>query len=335
MAYPDTFVKMSDELICKFLPLVGLGTRTHIKAGHAALILIENKTGEAQYYDFGRYITPMGYGRVRSKYTDVELQIPFKAEITDGALNNLDTFLLWLDAHPEKTHGSGRLIASVCETIDHKKAKTYINDLQAKGSIPYKAFGKVGENCNCSRFVTDAILAATDDAQIIKNLLHNKRFTPSTVGNVEKSASEQGIYEVYQGVVKPYASSAFKENMTNYFDHNVPETLKSPKESVANKLPQNAQRLNGLGCGAWFSYQGRERNGMIIARYNENQKKDFQGVFTIPEGFDPDSDFEFTYDCHCAFCHLQQNGKSFKVCFIREYRDVASASSSSQMAHSA
>lgn len=56
LAFPDTFVKMSDELMCKILPLVGLGTRTHIKAGHAALVLIENETGVAQYFDFGRYI---------------------------------------------------------------------------------------------------------------------------------------------------------------------------------------------------------------------------------------------------------------------------------------
>ena len=81
LAYPDTFVTMSDEWICKLLPLVGLGTRDYIKAGHAALILIENRTGVARYFDFGRYVTPKGHGRVRGANTDAELEIPFKAEI--------------------------------------------------------------------------------------------------------------------------------------------------------------------------------------------------------------------------------------------------------------
>src|SRR6056300_340118 len=101
LSYPDTFVKMSDELICRFLPWVGLGTKEYIKAGHAALVLINNKTGKARYYDFGRYITPSGYGRVRSSKTDAELEIPFKAIVKNTtSVSNIDEFLLWLDTHP-------------------------------------------------------------------------------------------------------------------------------------------------------------------------------------------------------------------------------------------
>jgi len=49
LAFPDTFVTMSTEWVCKLLPLLGLGTRDYIKAGHAALVLIENKTGQALF----------------------------------------------------------------------------------------------------------------------------------------------------------------------------------------------------------------------------------------------------------------------------------------------
>ena len=334
LAYPDTFVKMSDEFICKVLPLVGLGTRTHIKAGHAALVLIENKTGIARYYDYGRYVTPTGYGRVRGANTDAELKIPFKAKIVDGTLENLDEFLKWLDAHPEKTHGSGRLVASVCNAIDYKKAQAYIDELQEKGSIPYKAFGKLGQDCNCSRFVTDAILAATDDVQLKKGLQWNKKFTPSTVGNVEKSASEVGIFEVYQGVIKPYNSTAFKENITNYFDHKIPEHIKYPEQAVLNKLPEHAQLLDGIGSRAWFSYDGVHPKGIIISRYNEKQEKDFQGVFTIPKELKPDAHFTFDYDCNCAFCHVVQDGKRYRIELVKEVQGD-DETSSSQMAHSA
>ena len=91
LAYPDTFVQVTEEWICKFLPLLGLGTREYIKAGHAAMVLVENESGNAHYYDFGRYVTPEGYGRVRGANTDVELEIPFKAILTsDNSLDNLE-----------------------------------------------------------------------------------------------------------------------------------------------------------------------------------------------------------------------------------------------------
>ncbi len=95
LAFPDTFVTVTDEWFCKFLPLVGLGTREYIKAGHAALILVENKTGNAAYYDFGRYVTPEGLGRVRGANTDAELTLPFKANIKQGRIENLSDFLFY------------------------------------------------------------------------------------------------------------------------------------------------------------------------------------------------------------------------------------------------
>ena len=95
LAYPDTFVTMSNEFICKLLPLVGIGTWEYMKAGHAALILIENETGSARYFDFGRYVTPEGLGRVRGVNTDVEVAIPFLADISEeNKLNNLNQFFV-------------------------------------------------------------------------------------------------------------------------------------------------------------------------------------------------------------------------------------------------
>ena len=95
LAFPDVFVKGSTDLICKFLPFVGVGTKQYIKAGHAALLLIENKTGLIRYFDFGRYSTPSGYGRLRSIETDAELHIDFKAILApDGTLENMKQILL-------------------------------------------------------------------------------------------------------------------------------------------------------------------------------------------------------------------------------------------------
>lgn len=310
LAFPDTFVKLSDELMCKILPLVGLGTRTHIKAGHAALVLIENATGKAQYFDFGRYITPPGKGRVRGANTDVELDIPFTAVIgEDGLLKNLDTFLKWLDAHPDKTHGTGRLVASLCETIYYEQAFEYIQQLQAQGSIPYKAFGKEGSNC--ARFVTETILASTRESHIIKRLNHNKKFTPSTVGNVEKSASDV-VFEVFNGEIQPYNSTALRENLTNYFDKGVPEEMKAESSEV--KVPEGSQLLSGTGSSAWFHLEPCSTSGGgIVRRYTGTGVLDFEGTTEFPKEFTPATEYRFVYDSNCQYCTVEQGGVQFRL----------------------
>ncbi len=308
LAFPDTFVKMSDELMCKILPLMGLGTRTHIKAGHAALVLIENKTGKAQYFDFGRYITPKGKGRVRGANTDVELEVPVTAIVEGGTLENLDELLLWLDAHPEKTHGSGRLVASLCSAINYEKALAYIHSLQNQGSVPYKAFGKIGSNC--ARFVTETILASTEDKTIIKYLKRNKKFTPSTVGNVEKSASEEGVYQVLNGVIAPYNSTALRENLTNYFDKRVPTAYTVEDEVV---LPENVHFLEGTGSSAYFHLEILSEIKGIVRRFTEFGEQDFEGVTTFPKDFSVMGNYRFVYDSNCAFCTLEQGNSHFRL----------------------
>ena len=310
LAYPDTFVRMSDEWQCKLLPLVGLGTWKQIKAGHAAIVLIENKTGEANYYDFGRYVTPDGFGRVRSAITDDELKIPFKAKlIGNGPLENLEEFLLWLDANPQKTHGEGRLLASVCEEVDFEKAQNYILNLQEKGSVPYRAFKEDGSNC--ARFVTETILATVKNKKIIKTLHHNKRFSPSPIGNVVISSSSK-VFETFNGLIKEYTGSALKENLTNYFHRNKFETT---KENLLPLLPENAQKLSGYGSNAWFEIEllDIKKEQYRIQRFNDLHKIDYIGVFRALDKFDVDRPFQIAYDSHCDFCHVMQNGNKIKL----------------------
>lgn len=311
LAYPDTFVKMSDELLCKFLPLVGLGTRNYIKAGHAALILINNKSKEALYFDFGRYITPKGKGRVRGANTDAELKLPIQAKLnSDDTLKNLEEFLLWLDANPDKTHGSGRLLASVCDRIDYTKSLDYILELQGKGSIPYGAFAKLGSNC--SRFVTETLLAGTSDPDIIKRLKWNKKFTPSTVGNVEKAATETDVFQVHKGKIERFNGSAFKENLKNYFDKN---HGKSNQIQHLKKPSKNAQLLTGIGSSAWFELHknGHAKGEFEIRRYNLDAVLDFKGTFKALSKLNETKPYEFVYDTHCACCHIKQDAKVIKL----------------------
>ena len=314
LAFPDTFVTVSDEWLCKLLPLVGLGTWKQIKAGHAAMVLIENKTGEAKYYDFGRYVTPKGFGRVRSAETDAELKIPFKAKLVgNGPLENLDTFLRWLEGNSQKTHGEGRLVASVCEEIDFKKAQDYILNLQSQGSYPYRAFAENGSNC--ARFVTETILASTENNEIIKGLNHIKKFTPSPIGNVEIAASS-GMFEVLNGVIVKYTGSVLKENLTNYFHRKKTGSL---VEKELPLLPEAAQKLSGTGSNSWFTIEfvDNDDDQYKITRYNDLHEVDYVGLFQTKDNFDILSEFKITYDSHCEFCHVIQNGQKIRFTKVK------------------
>ncbi|UZO82562.1 hypothetical protein NBT05_08805 [Aquimarina sp. ERC-38] len=318
LAFPDTFVQFSHEKVARLLPLVGLGRKGIIKAGHAAFILIENKTGNAFYYDFGRYITPFRYGRVRSAETDVELHIPFKAEVNEsGKLENLNEFLLWLEAHPEKTHGNGRLIASVCSYIDFQKAFDFVTSLQDQGSILYYTFKKKGTNC--SRIVTDTILAATQEVRIIKPLLRNKKFTPSPLGNVEKGSMGSPIYKVENGSISHYNNKVLKENITNYFKRQKEQQNENSVEKSQEIRPASGskQLLTGIGSSAYFEIcPTPTTDKFIIKRYTDTLIKDFEGIFIPDATFFIEEPYEFTYDSHCKYCHIIQKEKTIK--FNRE-----------------
>jgi len=319
LSYPDTFVKMSDEFICRILPLVGLGTKEYIKAGHAALVLINNKTGHAQYYDFGRYITPSGYGRVRSSKTDAELRIPFSAKFNNyGSVTNMEDFLLWLDDHPEKTHGKGRLIASLCSSINFEKAERFILNLQNRGSIPYGAFGN--KSSNCSRFVADVLVSSTTNSSISRRLKWNQLFTPSAIGNVEKS-SEYKIYEVKNGNIESFRGSAFKENLKNYFHKKKTNETTSQNRST---FSPNSQILAGIGSSAWFELNDEylSNNRFRIRRYNHNHQLDFDGIYEAEDKFDPLKSYTFTYDSHCLYCHIIQDGTSIRFNYVKPFVEV-------------
>ena len=44
------------------------------RVGHSAIILINNELESINYFDFGRYHTPNGFGRVRDEVTDPDLK---------------------------------------------------------------------------------------------------------------------------------------------------------------------------------------------------------------------------------------------------------------------
>lgn len=306
MAYPDTFVRPSNEHICKITPYLGIGTKDAVKAGHAALCLINHQTGEVLYYDFGRYITPDGSGRVRSHVTDEELVVPIKATIEDGQVKNLEEILLWLEAHPEKTHGDGKLVASINNNISYTDADLFITALHKKGSIPYGIFVKQGSNC--ARFVADTLIAGVTQAEILKAISSEQILTPSPLGLVHKGKTQRHFYIVEDGKIKQEEKLSRKDNLKGFF-----EKKKTQGGQKTCTIP-GAQQLEGIGSSASFMIEKTNtENEYRIHRYNEKGDVDCANIFKPTEaGFDISAKYQFVYDSNCDHCHIQQNGITYR-----------------------
>ena len=74
------------------------------RVGHSGIILINSENKKLYYFDFGRYHTPIGFGRVRDEETDPDISIPISAEIKGNKINNIEKILLHT-ANKKANHG--------------------------------------------------------------------------------------------------------------------------------------------------------------------------------------------------------------------------------------
>lgn len=317
---------VADEWYSPLLKYVGIGKKDYLRAGHAALVLINLQSGILEYHDFGRYITPEPYGRVRGKDTDHELDFPLKAEIENGHIANLDVLLEYFSTHPEFTHGDGVMLASVCHQVDYDKARAHITMMQNKGFIKYAAFES--NSCNCARFVTDALIASVTDLVIVKKLKRSKWFTPSTIGNVLIAAGAGKVYQVSSdGAIGIFSSTKFKENKRYFLDRlqshqpNLVGTLRPKPTSVHQ---EHAQWLSGIAAGAWFELhdlgQGQPYRYRRISPYGNI---DVDGLYKISKkGFDANKAFEIVQYSNCKFFHVKQDGDVYRFDFVEQFTDA-------------
>lgn len=316
LAYPETIVMVSKEWFSPYLRFFGIGKKNYVRAGHAALVLINKETGILEYHDFGRYITSEPHGRVRGKDTDNELDFPLTAKIKDGHIENLNEILEFLATHPKLTHGDGKLVASVCKAVDYQKARAHITQMQEKHFIRYAAFIK--NACNCARFVTDTLIASVTDLKIKKKLEASKRFTPSTVGNVILANTEAHVFEVSEsGKISRYTNSLKREHVRCFLDRlhgHQPNFTGTLQPKPIDDLHENAQWLSGIAAGAWFELHAT--SDVLIYRFRRISPQgniDVDASFMVANAcFEYHQPYEFIHYSNCKFFHVKQNGEVFR-----------------------
>ena len=315
LSYPDTVVRPAYwEPFSKVWPLIGIGSKHGVQAGHAALLLIKKNETEINYFDFGRYITSYSNGRVRSKETDPELKVSINAEFENSKLINIKEVLLWIEKHPEKTHGDGRLVASIHNEIDFEKAHNFIHQLINEKEIPYGAFIKNGSNC--ARFVTDTIIASSSNKKIGEQLKRSNLLTPSPIGNVIKASTNNVIHSIYKQRIEDYKNrSILKEYKTSFFNK-----FDIEPNLIGTELPnktifelKNGTWLGGIGSGAWFIIEAQiNTETYSISRFDSKGTKDFYADFSIDKKcFNYLEEHQFIYPTNCKEAIIMQNNKLY------------------------
>lgn len=174
------------------------------RVGHSAIVLVEEKENKAYYFDFGRYHTPVGFGRVRDEETDPDLKLP-DIQINQNSVLNIRELLTFI-YKLKSTHGKGRLYAAVISKVSFKKSYNYAKSIQNKGMLQYGPFVRSGTNC--SRFTSS--VAIKSNPSLIKRVRFRFPFciSPSPKRNV--SISNNSYYVIDKDNVKKIHKSKLK-----------------------------------------------------------------------------------------------------------------------------
>jgi len=208
LAWPDTWVTQTGAWYDPLMHWIGIAKNKKYRVGHAALALINHQTGDVHYFDFGRYIAPKGFGRIRDEQTDPSIIVHTKAQIeSDNTISNLDEILLEL-YHNKETHGKGKLVASCYSKINFKEAYTHIKNWQTKGAVPYGPFTQKGTNC--SRFVASTLKKGSNSFLLKFLLSLPYTVSPSPKSNIRIANTKRNYYVVSNNEVKMFKTSITK-----------------------------------------------------------------------------------------------------------------------------
>ena len=324
LAWPDK-TAFGDEKWMAVLKKCGIVKNLNFKVGHAAILLVSSRTGQIDYYDFGRYVCPRGDGRARSKLFDPRLGMQSTAQFSQNTIANITTILSELADMEDATHGGGRLLFSIVPNISHIAASQYADLLVTKGPTPYGAFA-AGNN-SCSRFVAQVLVAGMKPGDSrARQIKYPETITPSPLSNITNTHADGfiGCYdrdELTYWKMNRFRSlrfhwQAIKENLSNKHIRHLGNDNGNGQIIQPHIKPRglqhNAQWLGGIGEGMWFQvslidseksyykFESFTRTGVLV---NE--------VWTVYPSrlFDIKQPFKITMQMDGQYFTLLQNNK--------------------------
>ncbi len=308
LAWPETYCKQANAWYDKLMRLLGFNNDYFYQAGHAAVLLVEKNGEKCHYFDFGRYHSPFGTGRVRSDQTDPELEVKTKPHfsVNGKEIINIREILSELQSK-YSYHGDGRLYSSQYE-INFDKAYQKAIDMQSREFMSYGPF--VINGTNCSRFVSTVIAAGSPP---IINLLMLKLLvptTPTTLTNVRAGRKGISIPKLCDNgdeivVIQPNYRNWAKD--LSWLSKTFPQPEKH------SDIPGNAQWISGEGYGSWYHLENVNES-LILTKYSPKGEFEHRTIFTDDYNlFDPGKPFLITYPTNNQKLTLVQGEKKFSI----------------------
>mgnify|MGYP007063847951 CR=1 FL=1 len=209
LAWPDTMVIKVGSWYDIPSKIFGFLKNDYYKAGHAASILVNHSNGELKYFDFGRYHTPIGKGRVRDSETDPDLTLDIIAKIdSNNNILNIEDILLTI-SEKKACHGNGRLLASICNEVNYVDLLKKAKQMQDRDAIVYGPFAYKGTNC--SRFISQILIGGIQNKTTNLLLQAPYTLTSTPISNVRLANKFKGYYKVINGIVTKHNSFTNKQ----------------------------------------------------------------------------------------------------------------------------
>lgn len=328
IAWPDQ-TALGDEVWMSVLKKLGIVKNLNFRVGHAAILLVHRASGKLAYYDFGRYITPRGYGRARSSVTDPRLNLTTVAQIAgDGCILNMEDILAEIELIEHVTHSTGRIFFSVAKDISYTAASKYARAIEEAGLMKYGAFARA--NNSCSRFVAQILLAGYAPRHPSKKYVFIPEcLKPSPMSNVVNSVPERTVFCYHKGKLEQYKMNRFQSFYFqlrllghNFFtkkaamlpsDELVPGLIDEPARPAP--LPITTQWLGGINEGAWFSLSPAVAPPAryVITRYNSLGEIVYRVDCVADRPIDLHRPFQFTYQCGYNAHSILQEGETIQL----------------------
>ncbi len=292
LAWPFATAR-APEKIWGFLKKLGVVKNLNFKIGHAAMLIAKND--ELFYYDLGRYISPLGYGRVRSKETDPKLAIETRPIWNKkGELENLSSIFQELEDKKNATHGDGPMYASLTYGANIEKTLKYLKILQKEGFQKYGALKK--NKTNCGKVVAKAILEGLDENSIIFKRLNNPTTYSQTPFFNVLAASSSESFVIWENGKEEWKKVEIKDALADLirkgyesFSRKKTKLLSSDKFVGQNYQPLNipkniketATYLGGIGEGAWHELTINSETEICMKRYFYSGEFEFENKFVV------------------------------------------------------
>jgi len=287
LAWPDTMVSGVGEWYERLFISLGIIKNPVYRVGHAAFIVLDQEENSFRYFDFGRYETEKGYGRVRNANSDPELHIDsFEHTRMEDVLNLL--------SKKRSTHGEGKLFAVKISKINGDKLERILKRFEEEKVHPYSPYRFY--DLNCSRFV-NYVLAHSSERLFHRAFL---KVFPAKY--------------LLTGAYLRFLSRLYGENMQVIAaGDDVLHSKTVSNEIQENLIKEGYQLLEGIGASSWFKLEETAKNLYSIERKDDLGVTNFCFPFTLTNtiGFDISRAYNFSYPCDAVICTIVQNQKKF------------------------